>query len=237
MDWYQYTSPQPGLGGRAPLYTSGKTFGGGSARNFFNYQRYVHAVSHRVSGPGAELLIHRSSAGAFQKWADEVDDQSYTFDNLLPYFKKSVQFEPPAASAYPSNVSLSYRKEDFSSTGGPLKVSFAAHLNAISSWLGRAFEELGLARLPAFSNGNLFGWSYFPYTVDPASQTRSSSETSFLREALRETTNLNFYKSTLAKKIMFDHCQTATGVLVDTAGVEYTISAGREVILSAGAVS
>lgn len=41
VDWYQYTTPQAGLGGRAPLYTSGKTFGGGSARNFLQYQRYV----------------------------------------------------------------------------------------------------------------------------------------------------------------------------------------------------
>ena len=38
-DWYQYVTPQPGLGGRAPLYTSGKTFGGGSARNLMVFQR------------------------------------------------------------------------------------------------------------------------------------------------------------------------------------------------------
>lgn len=58
-----------------------------------------------------------------------------------------------------------------------------------------------------------------------------------MREALRQTTNLNFYKQTQAKKIILDGCKTATGVLVNTAGVEYTITAAREVILSAGAVS
>ena len=185
----------------------------------------------------AKFSMCRSSTGAFEKWADEVDDQSYTFDNLLPFFKKSVHFNPPKSLAIPSNVSLPHQIEDFSLTGGPLQVSFARHLNTISSWLGNAFEELGFARLPSFSDGRLFGWSYFTYTVDPASQTRSSSETSFLREALRETTNLNFYKSTLVKKIIFENCQTASGVLVNTAGVEYTIAANREVILSAGAVS
>lgn len=66
------------------MYTSGKTFGGGSARNSLNYQR--------------------SSAGAFQKWADEVGDQSYTFDNLLPFFKRSVRFSPPNTATTPSNV-------------------------------------------------------------------------------------------------------------------------------------
>ncbi len=185
----------------------------------------------------ANLPIRRSSAGAFQNWADEVGDQSYTFANLLPFFKKSVTFHPPTASAIPSNVSLPSPADNSSSTGGPLQVSYPAYLNAISSWIGRAFEEAGFAKLPGFFDGRLFGWSYFPYTVDPASQTRSSSETSFLREALRETTNLNFYKSTLVKKVLLDNCQTAKGVLVNTAGVEYTVSAAREVILSAGAVS
>ena len=177
-----------------------------------------------------------SSIGAFQKWADEVGDQSYTFDSLLPFFKRSVHFHAPNASTTPSNVSLPYNGYYFSSLGGPLQIAFPGYFNAISSWLGNAFTELGFARLPGFSDGRLFGWSYFTYSVDPASQTRSSSESSFLREALRETTNLNFYKSTQVKKILLDDCKTATGVLVSTAGVEYTISAAREVILSAGAV-
>ena len=109
----------------------------------------------------------RSSRGAFEKWADEVDDQSYTFDNLLPFFKKSVHFNPPKSLTIPSNVSLPHQTEDFSLTGGPLQVSFARHLNTISSWLGNAFEELGFARLPSFSDGRLFGWSYFTYTGRP----------------------------------------------------------------------
>jgi len=241
IDWYLYTAPQPGIGGRAPLYTSGKTFGGGSARNFLNYQRYVivHSLNLSIASIQHSLLnfLHRSSVGAFQKWADEVGDQSYTFDNLLPFFKKSVHFTPPTASTTPSNVSLPYEANYFSSDGGPLQVSFPGYFNAISSWIGNAFDELGFKRLPAFSDGRLFGWSYFTYTVDPTSQTRSSSETSFLRAALRETTNLNFYKSTQVKKILLDNCKTATGVLVNTAGVEYTIAASKEVILSAGSVS
>ncbi|TKA73539.1 hypothetical protein B0A49_07711 [Cryomyces minteri] len=214
IDWYLHTTPQPGLGGRAPLYTSGRTFGGGSARNFLNYQR--------------------SSAGAFQKWADEVGDQSYTFSSLLPFFERSVNFHPPDASTAFPNVSFPYNASYFSQTGGPLQVSFPGYFNAISSWLGK-FEELGFSRLPGFSDGRLFGWSYFTYTVDPTSQTRSSSATSFLREALRQTTNLNFYKSTQVKKILFSDCKNATGVLVNTAGVEYIISATKEVIVSAGA--
>ena len=116
-------------------------------------------------------------------------------------------------------------------------MTFPGYFNAISSWLGKALSEMGFARLPGFSDGRLSGWSYYTYTVDPSIQTRSSSETSFLREALRETTKLNFYKQTQVKKVILENCKTASGILVNTAGVEYTISASREVILSAGAVS
>ena len=179
----------------------------------------------------------RSSVGAFQRWADDVGDQSYTFSNLLPFFKKSVHFSIPNATTTPSNVSLPYNASYFSATGGPLQVSFPGYFNAISSWFGYAFSELGFARLPGFSDGRLFGWSYITYTVDPTSHTRSSSETSFLRDALRQTTNLNIYTQTQAKKIILDDCKVATGVLVSTAGVDYTITAAKEVIISAGAVS
>ena len=141
---------------------------------------------------------HSSSTGAFQKWADEAGDQSYTFNNLLPLFRNSIHFNPSTTPAIPSNVSIPYRPEDLSSTGGQLQVSFPAYFNTISSWLGNAFEELRFARLPGFFDGRLFGWSYFPYTVDSSSQTRSSSESPSCVKPLRETTNLNFYKSTLA---------------------------------------
>jgi choline dehydrogenase len=40
----------------------------------------------------------------------------------------------------------------------------------------------------------------------------------------------------LAKKIIFDEDKRATGVLVDTADVQYILSVSREVIISSGVV-
>jgi choline dehydrogenase-like flavoprotein len=155
---------------------------------------------------------------------------------MLPFFEKSVNFTEPDMSRYAFNESFSSSSSFFSPAGGPLHVSFPGYINAISSWVGKAFDQLGFNRVPSFTDGRVLGWSHFLYTVDPDTQTRSSSESSFLREALRETTNLNIYTSTLAKRIIVDDCKIVKGVLVNTAGVEYTISAAREVILSAGVV-
>lgn len=72
------------------------------------------------------------------------------------------------------------------------------------------------------------------HTINPQNEHRSSSQTSFLDRAIR-TTSLIVYTKTLAKKVLFDSNKTAIGVEVDTAGLSYTLTAKREVILSAGA--
>ena len=65
--------------------------------------------------------------------------------------------------------------------------------------------------------------------MDPDTQTRRSAETSFLRQALRNTTNLSIYKSVLAKKTIFDKDKRGTDILVETAGVWYILYTSREV--------
>ena len=101
--------------------------------------------------------------------------------------------------------------------------------------VSHAFESLGFQAIAGLNSGQLIGFAEFAHTLDPYAATRSSSETSFLRQALKET-YLQIYQHTLAKRIIFDSDKTATGVLVNTAGVSYTLSARKEVILAAGAV-
>ncbi|KAL9050774.1 MAG: hypothetical protein Q9162_006425 [Coniocarpon cinnabarinum] len=212
IDWMVYTTPQSGLNGKIQAYAQGKVLGGGSVRN--------------------SMWFHRGTAGSYQQWADAVDDQSYSFPNFLPYFQRSVNFTPP--SGRPQNASVLYNQSNFSPLGGPLHVSYASWVNAISSWLAIAFSAFGLREVPSFMDGNLLGWSYIANSIEPTTQTRSSSETSFLREALLQTTNLIVYKSTLAKSIAFDRSKSASGVNVETAGLQYQLVANKEVIVSAG---
>ena len=76
----------------------------------------------------------------------------------------------------------------------------------------------------------------FAETLDFQTHTRSSSETSCLREALVETTNLRLYKITAAKELLFDASKLAIGIRVNSDGFEYQINASKEVIVSAEAV-
>ena len=127
-----------------------------------------------------------------------MEDSSYEFENLLPYFERSVQLTPNTAMR-PTNASAEYDASVFSSNGGPLLVAYPNWVNAISSWFALGTSEIGLQSLPGFTNGSLLGWSYIPNTIDSASQIRSSLDSSFLWEALPQTTNFAWYKITLAK--------------------------------------
>lgn len=87
-----------------------------------------------------------------------------------------------------------------------------------------------------FESGELIGSQYCPLTVIPEDQTRGSSEATYLRSYLRTTgTHLQVYTHTLAKRVLFDSKKTAIGVQVETCGLPYTLTAKKEVILSAGA--
>ena len=182
-----------------------------------------------------DILTNSSgSIGAFDKWAGQVGDGSYRFSNILQYFQRSAKFTPPDNSQRPANATAQFNASDWSPTGGPMQVGYSSWVNPVSSWLGLAFEELGLNELPSLLSGSLIGWGWLAVELDSLSQVRSSSE-SFLREALEETLNLAVYKCTLAKQIIIEN-GSAVGVAVDSGGITYNISARKEVILSAGVV-
>nr|AUZ97941.1 glucose-methanol-choline oxidoreductase [Aspergillus terreus] len=208
VDWGLITEPQDGLNNRQIHYSAGKTLGGSSALN--------------------DMIFHRATKGSYQRWAELVDDDTYTWDKLLPYLKKSVDFtKPKDAATYPYDASV------YSPEGGPLQVSFPNYRAPCDDFMETAFTKSGLKPIKGLNSGHLDGFAPTTFVINPADQTRSSSEAAFLQEAL-DTTAMTLYLRTLAKKILFDTNKTANGVLVETNGAEYTISAKKEVILSAG---
>ncbi|KAI1081867.1 glucose-methanol-choline oxidoreductase [Whalleya microplaca] len=212
LDWYQWTEAQLGLSGRSVVYSQGKVLGGSSARNLMFYTR--------------------APKGALQEWADLTADDSYLFDNFISFYKKSTRFTPPN-SLRSLNSTPVYDESLWNPDGGPVKVGYSNWVNPMSSWIERALETIGLKSLPGFADGNILGYAYTSLALDSETQTRSSSETSFLREALAETNNMNVYKNTMAKRVLFND-KRAIGAVVESGGVEYQLNATQEVIICAG---
>jgi len=219
VDWGISTTVQPGSANRTLHYARGKTLGGSSARNYFLYQR-----------PTVESM---------QMWADAVNDQSWTWNSILPYFKKAVNFTAPNEAVY-TNTTNPQDVSAFEPAGGPVQVSFSGAVDPFGTWARQAFAKAGMPQIPGLSSGKLIGSAYAGLTIDPKNGYRSSAEASYLDSALNAHKAPITYTHTLATEILFNGT-TATGLRAMTAGtfgtpsVNFTLSARKEVILAAGA--
>ncbi|KAI0123292.1 hypothetical protein BJ170DRAFT_713436 [Xylariales sp. AK1849] len=206
VDWDLNTAPQQNLGGRSFHYTAAKTFGGGSSLQAGVYNRV--------------------SEGTMNHWADLVGDASYKWSNFLPFYKKSTKYTP--------NDNIPDETENFEPHGGPVQISYPPHRQPTNPFISRAFQKLGFKKRSGFNGGLLNGYGYWTVYQDPESHTRSSSATSYLHQALKHT-GLQLYPRTQAQKIMIKDGR-ASAVVVQTAGLNYTITARKGIILSAGFV-
>ena len=211
VDWGFNTTPQAGAFEQIVHYARGKALGGSTARNYMAYTR--------------------GTVDSYQKWADDVGDQSYTYDNIQQYFKKSLNFTPPDIAKRGANATPQYDLSTLAQ-GGPLDITYSNYAQAIATWFQKGMQAIGILPQNGFTSGHLNGSSWVLATINHTTGFRESSETGFLTPALGRP-NLKVYNGTLAKKILFRGNQ-ATGVQVESEAKIFTISAGREVIVSCG---
>lgn len=214
IDWGFVTTPQEVLLNASVHYPRGKCLGGNSVRNYMTY--------------------HIGTAGSYQMWADQVGDDSYTYENFLPYFQISQNFTPPDQSRRIANATPSY-DESVLGRSGKLSVIFPNFAAAFGTWVERGLAAIGINPIDGFQSGRLIGSAYSLATINYDRNVRESSVEAFLVPELGEVDpNLIVFPLTMAKRIMFDSDRRATGVEVDTGGLRYVLNAREEVIVSAG---
>lgn len=218
MDWDLLTVPQPGGNGRIIHYAQAKTLGGCSAHNTLAYLR--------------------GTRGSQDWWAETVGDDTYKWDKFLPYFKKSCTLSPPNwQKRNNSNATFDYDKSAFEKGNkeGPVHVSWANYVDPSGPWLARALQTSGvpMSSLGLNSGTHSGSGAWATTMINPQFATRSSS-TDYLHPAI-EDTEIMVYHRTQALKINFEPTsKKAASVRVSTLGLEYTLTATKEIILSAG---
>ncbi|KAL8788733.1 MAG: hypothetical protein Q9213_001547 [Squamulea squamosa] len=215
IDWGFVTTPQAGANFRRMHYARGRTLGGSSALNYLAY--------------------HRGTNESYQQWASEVGDDSYLYENFLPYFKRSCHLTPPdLEKRYPTNGTVDFDPAPFDNNlGGPLQVSWPNWATPIGTWIKLALATVGVQPIKGFNSGSIIGSSWVSTTTNPVNEHRSSAQSSYLNQAINST-SIVVYPRTLGHKILFTSNKTASGVSVTSYGIPYTLHARKEVILSAG---
>lgn len=178
------------------------------------------------------MAYSQTSKGAHQLWADLVGDQSYTYDNMLQYYRKTMNFSHPNEKARGTNATAQYNAAD-TVTGGRLDVTYASYAQPWSTWVAKGLTAIGIPLVNAFINGNLMGQSWQLNTITQSNGFRSDSETAYLRPFLSRS-NLAIFNGTFAQRILFGRGAAVTGVQVTAVGSTCSITANREVIISAG---
>jgi choline dehydrogenase-like flavoprotein len=116
--------------------------------------------------------------------------------------------------------------------GGPLRVSMFGRRSELADAVIAACEQLGLARREDINQLDHEGIAYLAYTMRGG--VRQSAARAFLAPA-RSRPNLTVLTDAQVTRILFDGTR-ATGVEARVGGAIQRIMAGREVILSAGAL-
>ncbi|KAJ4381634.1 hypothetical protein N0V86_002998 [Didymella sp. IMI 355093] len=215
IDWGLFTEPQ--INGESIHYAQGKNLGGSSGRN--------------------QMMYHRPSVGSLQAWADHVGDQSWNWANMTKYYERSMTLTANVANRTAADGSAVYDASAYGASGSnsqPLHVSYPNYINPLSQYAAAAFSAIGLKQIPGFASGVLDGFGWWQFTIDAQTGLRSSAEASFLSEAY-DRPGLTAYINAQASNIIFEN-GTAVGVRVTNQGMRpFTISARKEVIVSAGA--
>ncbi|KAF7174683.1 hypothetical protein CNMCM7691_003369 [Aspergillus felis] len=183
IHWGFVTIPQTGINGQIARYPRGKVLGGSSNLN---------AMAWGVS-----------SRGAFQKWADAVGDQSFTYDKIAQYYKKPVRFSPYRDGTRLANATPSYDPTEVGHTG-PLDVTYPAYAYSWTTWLAV------MQATDSFLDGSLNGSTWHMSAINQSDGTRSSADKAYLRPVLGRS-NLAVFDNTLAERIVFNKDKSGHG--------------------------
>ncbi|MCI4667519.1 MAG: GMC family oxidoreductase N-terminal domain-containing protein [Bacteroidia bacterium] len=196
-DWAYMTEPQRHAGNTPRYWPRGKTLGGSSSINGMIYIRGHHTD--------------------YDNWAYQ-GCQGWDYESVLPYFKKSENYEKGASENH--------------GVGGPLHVTTIKNPNPISTVAIEACKEMGLPVTEDF-NSDIWGAGMNELTVTPEGE-RCSTAKAFLLPVM-DRPNLTVYTNAQAQKLNFDG-KRCTGLIFKKDGKEHVASASEEVILAAGAI-
>jgi choline dehydrogenase len=201
-DWLYRTGEEKGLNGRSLSYPRGRVLGGSSSIN--------------------GMIYMRGQREDYDEWARATGDASWSWDAVLPVFKRS---EDHHGGANP-----------WHGVGGPWRVEKQRLKWQVLEAFREAAQQAGIPATDDFNRGDNSGVGYFD--VNQKRGIRWNASKAFLRPAL-ERPNLTVVTGAQVRKLTFD-AKRCTGVAYrgGAGGTRDFIAKARlEVVLAAGAVN
>ncbi|KAG8157603.1 hypothetical protein KVR01_012645 [Diaporthe batatas] len=218
-DWAFHSTPQREAKNKVFHLPRGKLFGGSSAINFTTYVR-----------PHAQDI---------DDWSSELGIEGWSFNDLLPYFKRHEHLEADQPNIAERNTTESPLNLELHGVEGPIHTSLATWQIPFEEPLLDALGQVSgqSAPLEPYSGSHL-GFYRSLLSIDRTGKPiRSYAANGFLAPAL-DRPNLCVLTDALAGKIIMSTDSTgllvARGVEIHHQGTRRNVFASKEVILSAG---
>ena len=197
VNWLYETEIDEGTGGRPHKWPKGKVLGGSSSLN--------------------GLLYVRGQSADYDNWA-QMGARGWTWDECLPYFKKSEDQQRGA--------------NEFHGKGGPLSVEDFPEQHPVSEALIEACSQAGVRAKDDLNDGDQEGASFFQVTQKNG--LRCSAAVAFLHPAMGRP-NLQVETRAMTTRILFEG-KKAVGIEFVQNGETRRVMVTREVIVAAGSV-
>ncbi|MEO3417004.1 GMC family oxidoreductase N-terminal domain-containing protein [Roseovarius sp. CAU 1744] len=216
-DWLYKTEADKGLNGRSLLYPRGKTLGGCSSIN--------------------GMIYMRGQARDYDNWAELTGEEAWNWESSLADFKAHENHYKLDDGADPVTGDNS-RFSDMHGHGGEWRIEKQRLRWDVLDSFADAAEENGIQKTDDFNSGDNSGVGYFD--VNQRSGWRWNTSKAFLRPA-KARANLTIWTEAHVEKLDFEKdaegALRCTGARVHRKGKPVTVTAKKEVVLSAGAVN
>ena len=216
-NWMFKNEADPGVAERQIDMPRGKALGGSSSIN--------------------AMLYIRGQAADYDNWAQR-GNQGWSYNDVLPYFIKAENANRVEHNTYGNPKDL--LDERFHGTGGPLEVSDIPERYRALDLLCEAAQNAGYRYNPDFNGAYQDGFGY--YQVTQKNGARWSTRKAYLDRA-KSRPNLHILTNAFVQKIGFesDDSETAAGktaryVHIEKGGAQHILTAGKAIILCAGAI-
>lgn len=209
--------PQPNLKGRTTAVMAGKVVGGSSAVNV--------------------MMTVRGTAEDYDRWGSFFGNSSHwSWNGLLPYFKKALNFVPPD-TAVTQSANMTYNMSFWGTTSG-VYAGWPSFQYPGTTVMMDAFKGIPGVEFPGDSGAGRPGVYWYPTFMDPKKVERSYARTGHYDNLNRP--NYHLIADSRVAKILFNGT-TATGITFIPAASKVltnttTITATKEVILAAGGI-
>jgi len=210
-DWLYHTEPDAGLNGRALRYPRGKVVGGCSSIN--------------------GMIYMRGQSRDYDQWARLTGDDSWTWANVLPAFKKHEDHHLGVRGQDPTHA-------DFHTAGGEWRVDKQRLRWDILDAFAQAAQQAGIPATGDFNRGDNEGVGYFE--VNQKDGWRWNSAKAFLRPVCDARPNLTLWTDCQVARLSItlqpDGSRQCNGAQLWDGRQMVTAHADREVILCAGSI-